>query len=92
MNEAGGARVNIERHFAAPLAEMKRRTDARVRQLFAKAAAEGVTADLSAADMAIALSELINGFIMAWSLGGYRGRIASKADVIKRILWKGISR
>jgi len=92
MNEAGGARVNIERRFAAPLAEMKRQTDAAVRKLFARAAAEGVTAELSAADMTVALSELINGFITAWSTSGYRGRITGKAGVIKRILWKGISR
>jgi TetR/AcrR family transcriptional regulator len=92
LNETGGMRANIERRWAKQLCEMKRQTDARVRELFARAAREGVIADLDPADMAVAFSELINGFIASWAAGGYTGNVSEKSDVIKHILWNGIKR
>jgi len=92
LNETGGMRANIERRWARQLVELKKQTDIHVEEMFVRAAAEGLTADLAPTDMAIALSELINGFIAAWAAGGYAGKISDKSDVIKHILWHGIQR
>lgn len=92
LNETGGMRANIERRWAKPLCELKKQTDERVGQLFARAAREGALSDLAPADMTVAFSELINGFIAAWAVGGYPGNVSEKSDVIKHILWNGIQR
>ena len=92
LNETGGMRANIERRWAKSLCELKKQTDERVGELFARAVKEGAMADLDAADMAVAFSELINGFIASWAVGGYTGNVSEKSDVIKHILWNGIQR
>ena len=92
MKETGGMRANIERRWAKPLCELKKQTDERVGELFARAAKEGVVADLDPADMAVTFSELINGFIASWAAGGYTGKVSEKSKVIKHILWNGIKR
>jgi AcrR family transcriptional regulator len=92
LNETGGMRANIERRWTKPLCELKRETDVRVEELFARSSREGVLADLAPADMTIAFWELLNGFIASWAAGGYPGKISEKSDVIKHILWNGIQR
>jgi hypothetical protein len=80
----------VERVFSPALGELERKTKNRVKRLFRQAADRGLTAELSPADMNIALGELINGFIAAWAAAGYNGRISRKASVIKHLLWNGI--
>ena len=92
LKETGGMRANIERRWSRSLCELKRQTDEYVRELFARAAKEDELARLDPADMAVALSELINGFIASWAAGGYTGNLREKSDVIKHILWNGIQR
>jgi AcrR family transcriptional regulator len=90
LSQAGGIRANVERVFPPRLGELKRDTDRRVRGLFARAVREGLTVPLPPRDMAVAMAELVNGFVAAWAADGYRGRISGKAKVIKHMLWKGI--
>ena len=85
-------RANIERRWARPLCDLKERTDEQVFELFARAVKEEAIAGLDPADMAVAFSELINGFIASWAAGGYAGNVSEKSDVIKHILWNGITR
>jgi len=90
LRHAAGIRANVERVFSPALSELKKKTDNRIKRLFRQAADKGLTAELSTSDMAIAFSELINGFIAAWAAAGYQGRISRKSKVIKHLLWKGI--
>lgn len=90
LNEAGGVRSRVDRVFSAPLVGFDRRIARKVERQLRLAVRQGHAASLPAADMQIALSELINGFLAAWAQGGYRGRIARKARIIKHLLWKGI--
>jgi len=92
LNEAGGVRANIERRWAKTLCELKSRTDEHVRRIFARAVKEGAIADLEPADVAVAFTELINGFIASWAADGYQGNVSDKSDVIKYILWNGIQK
>lgn len=90
LNETGGIRGNVSMRFPKQVAEVELRLNALVRRTFARARRERATADLSVDDMVICMSELVNGFIAAWALGGYRGKIKRKAPIIKHLLWKGI--
>lgn len=90
LRNAAGMRVNVERVFSPAFTELKNKTDKRIKRLFRQAAGKGLTAELSSSDMAIAFSELINGFIAAWAMAGYRGQVSRKSIIIKHLLWKGI--
>jgi AcrR family transcriptional regulator len=90
LRHAAGIRANVERVFSPALADLKTKTDNRIRRLFKQAADKGLTAEVAPSDMTIAFSELINGFIAAWATAGYQGRISRKSKVIKHMLWKGI--
>ena len=91
-NEAGGFRANIERRWARTLCELKNQTDQNVRRLFARAVREGEIADLDPGDVAVAFTEMLNGFIASWAAGGYEGNVSEKSNVIKHILWNGIQK
>ena len=90
LNEARGVHPGTEHQFSQNLVALKKEAGKDVRKLFARAAAEGDLADLDLNDASTYFLELIKGFIAAWALKGYRGRISKKAVVIKRLLWKGI--
>jgi AcrR family transcriptional regulator len=90
LRHAAGIRANVERVFSPAFAELKRKTDNRIKRLFRQVVDKGLSAELSPADMTIAFGELINGFIAAWAATGYRGRISRKSKVIKHLLWRGI--
>lgn len=91
LNEAGGLHPGTAHRFSKNLVALKKEAGKNVRKLFARAAEEGDLAELDPDDVSTYFLELIMGFIAAWALKGYRGRISKKAAVIKRLLWKGIS-
>lgn len=90
LNEAGGLRTNLSRAFSSSLHVFDRRIGRKVERQLRLAARQGDAGHMTSSDMMIAFSELLNGFLSAWAAGGYRGRIARKANVIKHLLWKGI--
>jgi AcrR family transcriptional regulator len=90
LNESGGMRANVARVFTGPMLELDRRLMAKVKKVLARAVREGSAAPLPAGDLHIAVTELVNGFICAWAVDGYKGRISRKAAIIKQLIWKGI--
>lgn len=90
LQSAVGVSANIERVFSPAFADLKKKTDNRIKRLFRRAADKRLTSDISPNDMAVAFSELINGFIARWATAGYPGRISRKSKVIKQLLWTGI--
>ena len=92
LNETGGLRATMPRAFGEEMLAFDREVKKRVRKQVARARREGSMADLPEDDIMVALNELANGFLCAWAVGGYRGRISRKAAVIKHLLWKGIQK
>ena len=91
LNETGGIHPGTAPKLSKTLAKLKREGGLNAKKLFARAVAEGEAKGLNPEDMATYFNGLIKGFIAAWALKGYRGRISEKATVIKRLLWKGIN-
>jgi AcrR family transcriptional regulator len=90
LRHAAALRANVARVFSPALVQLKKKMDSRIKRLFQQAADKGLTADLPASDMAVAFSELVNGFIGTWAEAGYRGHVSRKSKVIKHLLWKGV--
>jgi AcrR family transcriptional regulator len=90
LRHAAGLSANVELVFSPGLAELKKKTDGRIGQLFRRAADAGLTGPVSPSDMTIAFIELVNGFLARWATAGYRGRISRKSKAIKHLLWHGI--
>ncbi len=92
LNETDGKRISSKRLPCARLGERLASSEKRLRRLFKRAIDEGAVADLSPNDLATFFDEIIKGFIGAWAAEGYRGKISTKAKVIKQVLWHGIHR
>jgi AcrR family transcriptional regulator len=90
LNEVGGVRANVGLVFSGPLLELDERLMRKVKRQLSLAVREGRVAAIPTSDLLIAVTELVNGFVCAWAVGGYKGRIARKSRVIKQLLWKGI--
>jgi AcrR family transcriptional regulator len=90
LNESGGIRAKVARVFTGPMVELDRRLMGKVKKVLARAVREGSVAPLPPGELHIALTELVNGFVCAWAVDGYRGRISRKAGMIKQLIWKGI--
>jgi AcrR family transcriptional regulator len=68
---------------------IKERIDAITYDLIRQARREGSLKPLPAEELLTGFQELVHGFIARWAVGGFRGSLKRKRNVIRTMLWEG---
>jgi len=92
LNEANGDLDILDPPFSRRVVEIKRRIHDCVRSLFEEAQQGQTVASLDPSEMTVAALQIIKGFLSLWAQDDYRTPAHGKTEIIRQIIWHGLSR